>query len=79
MATPIVQQEGTAYHFEPLKTVRLCRDEVAALRMELERTEKLSRYDAEREAVQMLAELREYADDWDALVYKAGNPIGLPF
>ncbi len=79
MATTIVQQEGTSYHYEPLKTVRMCRDEVAALRMELERTERLSRFDAEREAIQMIRELREYADDWDAWAFKQGSPAGLPF
>ncbi len=76
MANASVTREWT---FEPLTTARMCRDEVAALRMELERCEKLSRFDAEREAVQMIRELREYADDWDALVYKAGNSAGLPF
>ncbi len=76
MAQGIVTRE---YHFEPLKTVRMCRDEVAALRMELERTEKLSRFDAEVEALRMMHELEDYRNDWDALAYKAGNPTGLPF
>lgn len=79
MSTTIVTQEATAYHYEPLTVSRMCRDEIAALRMELERTEKLSRFDAEREAIHLLHELEDYRDAWDVMAFKAGNPAGMPF
>ncbi len=67
------------YEYTPLTTKRLCRDELAQLALEIQRSEKLSRFEAEREAVQLMHALEDYRDDWDRLAYVKGNRAGLPF
>ncbi len=81
MSTTIVtqQEQGQHHPFLPLTVERMCRDEVYWLAREIRHTEKLSQWQAEREAVQALAELREYQEDWDLMAYRAGNSAGLPF
>ncbi len=54
-------------------------NELEHLTREIMKVEKLSRFHAERKAIELMLPLREFMFDWDYDAGRAGNPEGLPF